>query len=227
MRGGPGPRARTAAAMDIAVLIVDDFPLVRQGIASVLRIDPAIRVVGEAANASEALERVRALSPDVVLLDLRLGDDDGIELIKRLVAEADGVAVLVITAIEKIDTMRDAAAAGARGYVTKRASPRDLRDAIVTVFGGGAVFDQSATEDLLRDFPQIAPAGHATARRLLTSRERQVLALVAQGHTDKETAELLSRSVRTVQNHLTAIRRKTGIRRRAELASWATRHALD
>ena len=157
MTGGPGPRARTAAAMDIAVLIVDDFPLVRQGIASVLRIDPAIRVVGEAANASEALERVRALSPDVVLLDLRLGDDDGIELIKRLVAEADGVAVLVITAIEKIDTMRDAAAAGARGYVTKRASPRDLRDAIVTVFGGGAVFDQSTTEDLLRDFPQIAP----------------------------------------------------------------------
>lgn len=213
--------------MDIGVLIVDDFPLVRGGIASVLGIDPAIRIVGEAAGADEALDKARALQPDVILLDLRLADGNGIDLIGRLGAEVEGVAVLVLTAIEKIDTMRDAAAAGARGYLTKRVRPHDLRDAIVTVFGGGTVFDHSTTEDLLRNYPQISPGGPATAHRLLTPRERQVLALVAQGHTDKEVAEMLSLSVRTVQNHLTAVRRKTGMRRRSELASWATRHAFD
>jgi DNA-binding NarL/FixJ family response regulator len=213
--------------MDIAVLIVDDFPLIRRGIVSALRADPAIRVVGEAESAAEGLELVRSLRPDIVLLDLRLSDGDGIELIEHLVAGGEGPPVLVLTAIEKLDTMRDAAAAGARGYLTKRVGPGELRDAIVTVFGGGTVFDSSTAADLSRDYPQIAPAEPATSERLLTAREREVLALVARGHTDKEVAERLSLSVRTVNNHLTAVRRKTGLRRRSQLASWAIRHAFD
>jgi DNA-binding NarL/FixJ family response regulator len=213
--------------MDISVLIVDDFPLIRRGIASALRVDPAIRVVGEAGGAVQALEQARSLRPDVVLLDLRLSGDDGIELIERLRAEVEGLAILVVTAIEKIDTMRDAAAAGARGYLTKRISAGELRDAIVTVFGGGTVFDFSAAADLSSDYPQISPGKRATAQPLLTAREREVLAFVARGHTDKEVAERLSLSVRTVHSHLTAVRRKTGLRRRSELASWAIRHAFN
>lgn len=211
--------------MEIAVLIVDDFPLIRRGIVAALQAEPAIKVVGEAEGVAEAVELARSLRPDVVLLDLRLADDDGIDLIERLSAD-DGPAVLVLTAIEKLDTMRDAASAGARGYLTKRVGPRELRDAIVTVFGGGTVFNSSA-DDRLPAQVRVSPVEAPASRPLLTTRERQVLALVAHGHTDKEAAERLSLSVRTVQNHLAAVRRKTGLRRRSELVSWAVRHALD
>ncbi len=213
--------------MEITVVIVDDFPLVREGIAAALRPDPAINVVGEAGSATEAMERARELRPDVVVLDLRMPDGDGTALIERLRREVEGVRVLVVTAIEKIDTMQSVAAAGAAGYVTKRVAPRDLRSAIITIHGGGKVFDPSATADLLHSYPQISSGEEAAAKPLLTVRESQVLALVARGHTDKEVAARLSLSVRTVQNHLAAIRHKIGLRRRSELASWAIKHAFE
>jgi DNA-binding NarL/FixJ family response regulator len=220
-------RASQRLPMSISVLVVDDFPLIRRGIVSLLSIDPAIRVVGEAGGADEALEQARRLRPEVVLLDLRLGDDDGLALIERLVTEVEGVAVLVLTAIEKLDTIRAAAAAGASGYLTKRVRSRELHDAIVTVYGGGQVFEFSTPADLSHDYPQITPAARASSPQLLTAREREVLALVMRGHTDREIASLLTVSVRTVQNHLASVRRKTGFRRRSELASWAVRHAFD
>ncbi len=213
--------------MDIAVLIVDDFPLIRRGIAAALELDPAITVVGEAETVREGLELVHTRRPDVVLLDLRLADGSGIELIERLASEPQAPPVLVITAIEKLDTMNDAAAAGARGYLTKRVRAGELRDAIVTVHGGGTVFGASTSADLASDFPEISPTETATARPFLTTRQREVLGLVGQGHTDKEVAERLSLSIRTVQNHLAAVRRKTGLTRRTELASWAIRHSFD
>jgi DNA-binding NarL/FixJ family response regulator len=213
--------------MDIAVLIVDDFPLVRRGIASALGADPAIRVVGEAETAAEALRLAPSLRPDVALVDLRLSDGNGIELIRRFGDDPRGPAVLVLTEIEKLDTMRQAAAAGARGYLTKRIGSRELREAIVTVFGGGTVFDYSAAADLAREFPEISPVGRGSSEPVLTPRERQVLAFVVRGHTDGEIAGRLSLSIRTVQNHLSAVRRKTGLRRRTELASWATEYLAE
>lgn len=211
--------------MEITVVIVDDFPLVREGIAAALRADPAINVVGEAGSAAEAVKRVRELHPDVVVLDLRMPGGDGAELIEQLRREVEGLRILVVTAIEKIDTMQTVAAAGAAGYVTKRIAPRDLRSAIITIQGGGTVFDALSTEDLLHSYPQIS-SGEEAVVKLLTTRESDVLALVARGHSDKEVAARLSLSVRTVQNHLTSIRHKTGLRRRSELASWAIKHAF-
>ena len=211
--------------MEIAVLIVDDFPLVRRGLAAALQADPAIRVIGEAEGVADGLDLARTLRPDVILVDLRLADGSGIELIERLADVGDGPPVLVMTAIEKLDTMHAAAAAGARGYLTKRVGGAELREAIVTVHGGGTVFGLSAQSDLASDFPEISPSRTASSS-LLTAREREVLGLVGQGHTDKEVAERLSLSIRTVQNHLNALRRKTGLRRRTELASWAVRHSL-
>jgi DNA-binding NarL/FixJ family response regulator len=213
--------------MDIAVLIVDDSPLVRRGVVSALRADPAIRVVGEAETAAQALRLARSLRPDIALVDLRLPGGGGIELIESFAHDAEGPAVLVLTAIEKLDTMHHAAAAGARGYLTKRVGAGELHDAIVTVFGGGTVFDYSAAADLAREFPEISPIGRGQSQPVLTPRERQVLALVVRGHTDGEIARRLSLSIRTVQNHLSAIRRKTGLRRRAGLASWATEYMAE
>lgn len=210
--------------MEIAVLIVDDFPLVREGIALALGVDPAICVVGEAGSATEAVERTRELQPDVIMLDLRLPGANGTDLIERLLAVAAGARVVVVTAIEKIDTMHEVAAAGASGYITKRAAASSLRSAVITVHGGGKLFESSVERDLVSSYPQISPGEPTGAGALLTAREKQVLAFVARGESDNEVAARLSLSPRTVQNHLAAIRRKTGIRRRSELASWAIKH---
>lgn len=211
--------------METTVLIVDDFPLAREGIASALRADRGIRVVGEAGSAAEAIERVRALEPDVVLLDLRLPDGGGPDLIRALIAEVPSVGVLVLTAIERIGTMREVKDAGAVGYLTKRVGHRDLRGAILTVHGGGTVFDSAESTDLLESHPEISPSDVPAVKELLTSRQAQVLALVAAGASDIEVAARLSLSPRTVQNHLAAIRVKTGLRRRSQLANWAIKHA--
>lgn len=213
--------------MDIAILIVDDFPLVRRGIVAALQADPGMTVVGEAGSVAEGLELARRCHPDVVLLDLKLADGSGIELIEHLNAEEHRPAVLVMTAIEKLDTIQAAAAAGARGYLTKRARGGELRDAVVTIHGGGTVFDSAVAADLATRYPEVSPAATTAGQPLLTAREREVLDLVGRGHTDKEVAEHLSLSVRTVQNHLMAIRRKTGLKRRTELAGWAVKHSVD
>lgn len=211
--------------METTVVIVDDFPLARAGIASALRLDPAIRVVGEAGSAAEAIARVRELEPDVVVLDLRLPDGGGPDLIRALIAAVPSVGVLILTAIEKIGTMREVRDAGAHGYVTKRVAARDLRGAVLTVHGGGTAFDSAESPDLLESHPEISPAEAPAGEGLLTSRQRQVLALVAEGASDAEVAAHLSLSPRTVQNHLAAIRLKTGLRRRSQLANWAIKHA--
>lgn len=211
--------------METRVLIVDDFPLARAGIASALRPDPSIRVVGKAGTAAEAIARVRELEPDVVLLDLRLPDGGGPDLIRALLAEADSVRVLVLTAIEKVGTIREVRDAGASGYVTKRIPARDLRGAILTVRGGGTAFDLAESHDLLDGHPEISPDEAPGVKDLLTARQMQVLKLVAEGASDAEVATQLSLSPRTVQSHLAAIRAKTGLKRRSQLANWAIKHA--
>jgi DNA-binding NarL/FixJ family response regulator len=210
--------------MDTTVLIVDDFPLARQGIASALGADPKIRVVGEAGSAAEALARVGELEPDVVLLDLRLPDGGGPDLIRALLAEVPSAAVLVLTAIERVGTIREVREAGAAGYVTKRIAARDLRGAILTVRGGGTAFDLVESDDLLDGHPEISPDDGPGSKDLLTARQAEVLKLVAEGASDVEVATRLSLSPRTVQNHLAAIRAKTGLKRRSQLASWALKH---
>lgn len=218
-------RSDRAPRMEIGVLVVDDFPLVRKGIVSALRADPAIKVLGEATTCAEAVRLAEALRPDVLLIDLRLPDGDGIGLVRLLAAGPGAPAALVISAVEKPDAIREAAAAGARGYLSKRTGPSELRDAIVTAYGGGLVFDRVLDGAPLRRSQGRIRAASPDPR--LTEREREVLALVARGATDREVAERLALSVRTVQNHLAAVRRKTGLRRRSKLASWAITHAFD
>lgn len=207
--------------METTVLIVDDFPLARAGIAAALRTDPAIRVIGEAGSAAEALERVGALEPDVVLLDLRLPDGGGPDLIRALRAEVESVRVLVLTAIEKVDTIRELEDAGAAGYLTKRIAARSLRGAILTVRGGGTAFEVPGSDGVRHP---ISPETAHDVRDLLTERQLQVLKLVAAGASDVEVATRLSLSPRTVQNHLAAIRTRTGLKRRSQLANWAIKH---
>jgi two-component system response regulator DevR len=206
--------------MEIRVLLVDDFPLVRGGIAAALETDAAIQVVGQAATADEGFERAVALEPDVVLLDLGLPDRSGIDVISRMSVAVPGLRVVVMTASQSVDLVASAMNAGAYGYLTKRASARELCDAVITVHGGGTVIDADLARQLFRSYPKDA----ANGRPLLTEREREVILLVGEGLTDKEIAQTLFVSPRTVQNQLMSVRRKTGLGRRSELAHWAATH---
>jgi two-component system, NarL family, response regulator DevR len=210
----------------IRVLVVDDFPLVREGLAAALAIDPGFEVLGQASDAEEGLRMARELRPDVVLLDLRMPEGGGIALLEKLRDELPEARALVVTASEKAEALLDAVAAGAAGYVTKRVSARELRHAVVTVYSGGSIITPTLAGHLLREYSQVSRGEPMHVRPLLGQREQEVLKLVAQGCTDREVGTRLYISPRTVQNHLARIREKTGLRRRSELAAWAAEHSL-
>lgn len=207
----------TIVQSPVRVLVVDDFPVVQEGIAGVLRESEEIEIVGIASDGAEALTLAPTARPDVVLLDLNMPGEAGLAVLARMRTAVPEARILVMTASEKPEDLSAALAAGAAGYLTKRAVRTELCDAILTVHRGGTVVPPEMAAEALRGGP----------RAELTEREREVLRLIAQGLTDKEIAASIYVSVRTVQNHLTAIREKTGISRRAALARWASENSLD
>src|SRR3954447_6052228 len=226
--------------MKIRVVVVDDFPLVREGLVASLEADPGIDVVAEAADGDEGLRLCREHRPDVVLTDMRMPGLGGPVLLSRLREELPEARVLVVSASEKAETLLEAVSAGAarhltqrlkprglaRPYVTKRINARELRHAVITVHGGGSVITPSLARHLLREYSHVSRGESMSVRPLLAQREQEVLRLLARGHTDREIGGELYISPRTVQNHLTRIREKTGMRRRSELARWAVEHAM-
>jgi DNA-binding NarL/FixJ family response regulator len=205
----PTAAARRAGAerMKVRVLVAEDHPLVRAGV---------IR----------ALELARQLTPDVVVLDLRMPGLGGAAVLERLRAELPEIRALVMTANESPESLLDAVAGGAAGYLSKRTTGEALRRAVITTCGGGSVISPELAGHLLREFSGSARGEGSSLRPLLAARELEILRLVADGLTDNEIGKQLYISPRTVQNHLTRIREKTGLRRRSELARWAVEHAI-
>lgn len=223
-RGAHGP---VEAAMRIRVAIVEDFPLMREALAESLGRDPGIEIVGTAEDGEAGRELVLEVRPDVLICDLSLPELDGVSLLREVRRHAPQVRTLVLSARERATSVLDAVAAGAHGYLTKRSSAEQIRQAVITVHGGGSVISPQLAGYLLTEYADRtggAPDG-PPVRPLLSDREQSVLRLVAQGRTDREIGEELYIAPRTVQNHLASIRRKTGRRRRSELARWAADHA--
>jgi DNA-binding NarL/FixJ family response regulator len=216
-------RARTV--MRIRVLVADDFPLVRQGISRALGHDPGIEVVGQAAGGREALELAERLEPDVLILDLRMPDLGGLAVLDALGTTQPGIRVLVMTASEKASALLDAIAAGAAGYLSKRITGVELRHAVIVAYGGGSVITPSLAGHLLEGSSSTM-RGQQPEAPPLQGRELEIMRLVVQGKTDAEIGRELFISIRTVQSHLRRIRLKTGLRRRAELTSWAVKYVL-
>ena len=208
------------------VLVADDFPLVREALAAALRRHPEIEVVGMAADGVEAVELALQHQPDVVVLDLKMPRMSGLVALTKLSAELPSTRVLLLTACEEPDTVIDAVSAGAAGFVTKRTSGADLTDAVLRVSRGEPVVSPSLTAYLVQGLRRGSHERRGGTTGQLTSSELNVLRLVADGRTDKQISATLYISPRTVQSHLAQIRTKTGVRRRTQLARWATEHLV-
>ena len=227
-RSRVAPRTRRAGVtpMKIRVLVAEDHPLVREGIMRALVHDPGVDVVGAAGDGTVAMALAHELEPDVMLLDLRMPGLGGAAVLERLRTELPEIRALVMTANESTEGLLDAIAAGAAGYLTKETTGEALRQAVISTHGGGSVITPRLAAHLLHEFSAGARGQGPTVRPLIAPRELEILRLVADGLTDKEIAGQLHISPRTVQNHLTRIREKTGAGRRPELVRWAVEHAI-
>jgi DNA-binding NarL/FixJ family response regulator len=203
----------------LRVLIADDDDLMRTGLRAVLSSDEAMEMVGEAANGREAVAATRRLVPDVVLMDVRMPQLDGIIATREIVASGLPTRVLVLTTFEDDDYVVGALSAGASGFLLKRTRPEQLIEAIHTIAAGEALLSPSVTRTLIdRIVRQWPPDPAVAARRLrdLTPREREVLELVARGRSNQEIAAALVVEESTVKTHLKRIMTKLDLRDRVQ-----------
>jgi DNA-binding NarL/FixJ family response regulator len=207
----------------IGVLLVDDHAIVREGLRTVLAEEPDIIVVGEAASGTEALALVPKLAPDVVLLDLLMPDMGGIEVTRRLRAAGAACRVLALTSYAGDGHVHEVLQAGADGFLLKDVLTPDLLLAIRATARGEAVLHPVAQREIMRRL--VAPVQPAMPDSL-TARERDVLALIAGGQSNKEIATTLHLSVATVKGHISAILGKLGVADRTQAALYAVRHGL-
>jgi two-component system response regulator NreC len=207
----------------IRVLVVDDHAVVRSGLKLLLAAEDDLEVVGEAGTAREAVFEVRAQKPDVVLLDVVMPGESGIEAVPKLLHESPETKVLVLSMQDDPNYVREAFAAGASGYVRKEAADAEVVGAIRQVAGGGSyVHPVLGARMVAAD----AEARAAAAADPLSTREREVLKLLALGHTNQEIAKQLYISVRTAETHRAHIMRKLGLETRAALVRYAIQHGL-
>ena len=212
----------------IRVLLVDDDALMRAGLAAILSSDSTVEVVGEAADGRLAVERVSALRPDVVLMDVRMPDLDGIAATREVVAADPDARVVILTTFEDDDYIFGALTAGASGFLLKRTSPEDLLAAIKAVAAGDSLLSPSVTRRVVDRMARL-PTGEAVLdERLgeLTPRERQVLAQLARGLANAEIAEELVIEESTVKTHVKRILMKLRLRDRVQAVIFAYESGL-
>ena len=234
----------------IRVLVVDDQQLVRDGIASLLRVQEGITVIGTATNGQEALEQALALLPDVILMDVRMPLMDGVEATIQILKQMPACCILMLTTFDDDEYVRDALRAGARGYLLKDIPAQDLAKAVHAVSQGVYQLDAAVVEKMIDTFgkpgttkkneseqrialpPSLSPEtkGNVVSDVLsttgLTSREVEILRLIATGATNREVADALVISEGTVKNHLSNIFSRLGLRDRTQAVMYAREHGL-
>jgi DNA-binding NarL/FixJ family response regulator len=202
----------------VRVVLADDHPVVRRGLAALLSSVDGIEVVGQASSGLEAVREAQLLAPDVVLMDVRMPDLDGVEASRRIAATSPDVAVLVLTMHDDDETVFAALRAGARGYVLKDSGREGLLRAIRAVAGGEAIFSPSIAGRVLDFFARRRPSVAPEDFPMLTARERDVLHLIAQGRSNPQISAQLGLSPKTTSNYVSAILTKLQVRDRAEAA---------
>ncbi|WP_419992863.1 response regulator [Streptomyces boninensis] len=228
-----GDTREFSAGTPIRVFLVDDHEVVRRGLTDLLGAEPDIEVVGEAATLAQALTRGSALRPHVAVLDVRLPDGDGITVCRELRSRMPELACLMLTSFDDDDALLDSIMAGAAGYVLKQIKGSDLLAAVRTVASGQSMLDPATTARLMTSLrgtddadgdPQtVAPDAPLAA---LSPREREILALIGEGLTNRQIGKQLYLSEKTVKNHISRLLAKLGVERRIQAAVLATQGVL-
>jgi RNA polymerase sigma factor (sigma-70 family) len=216
------------SAAGVRVLLVDDDDLMRAGIKAVLSSDESIDVVGEAGDGRAAISRISEVSPDVVLMDVRMPDLDGISATREALSVSPDVKVIILTTFEQDDYIFGALRAGASGFLLKRTGPEELIAAIHTVAAGDSLLSPSVTRKVIDRMAEQPAPDASTAERLeeLTPREREVLELVARGLSNGEIAEAFVIEESTVKTHVKRILRKLRLRDRVQAVIFAYESGL-
>ena len=207
----------------IRVIVADDHAIIRDGVGALLALTGDIELVGEAANGAEAIQRVRELQPNIVLMDISMPVMDGMEATKRIRKECPRTRVLVLTQYEDRDWVFRMIDAGASGFISKVAASSELATAIRSVFLGDSYLSPSVAKFLVEDYQSKSGGSGCSPYEELTGREREVLRLVAEGHSTKRIAEILVVSPKTVEGHKTKMMAKLGLHDRVELVKYALR----
>ncbi|GAA2990813.1 two component transcriptional regulator, LuxR family [Actinokineospora diospyrosa] len=210
----------------ITVMVVDDHPIWRDGVARDLS-ERGFEVRATAGDAPSAVRIARAVRPDVVLMDLNLGEGSGVDATREITAELGETRVLVLSASGEHSDVLEAVKAGASGYLVKSASAEELVDAVGRTAAGDAVFTSGLAGLVLGEYRRMAAAPQEAAAPRLSDRETEVLRLVAKGLTARQIADRLFLSHRTVENHVQSTLRKLQLHNRVELARYAIEHGLD
>ncbi|KPI30574.1 response regulator [Streptomyces sp. NPDC054950] len=205
----------------IQVFLLDDHEVVRRGVRDLLNDEADIDVVGEAGTAEQALVRVPALRPQVAVLDVRLPDGDGVTVCRELRSRMPELACLMLTSFDDEEALLDSIMAGASGYVLKQIKGSDLVSAVRTVAAGQSLLDPSATARLMARLRQ-GPEPEPDALPGLTDREREILALIGEGLTNRQIGQRLYLAEKTVKNHISRLLAKLGVERRIQAAVIAT-----
>ncbi len=223
----PVSHSESANMGKIRVLICDDHTILREGIRLLLNSQPDIEVVAEAVDGREAVDKARTVKPDVILMDIAMPFLNGLEATKQIRRDNPNARVLVLTMYESDEYVAQMLEAGAAGYVLKKVAGSELVYALRAVYQGEAFLYPSITKRLVEDYLRRVESGQERDTfDGLTDREREVLQLIAEGHTNKAIADLLNLSVRTVQNHRAHIMEKLGMHDRGELIKYAIQKGI-
>ncbi len=211
--------------MPINVLIADDHAIVRAGLRTLITSEVDLKLLGEATGGLEAIEKLKQLKPDVLVLDISMPDFDGIEVIRQLKIEGLTTAILILTVHEDEALLREAIRLGASGYIIKHAAESELIAAIRSVYRGELYVHPKMIRSLVEIKPPV-PHDQKVEPEGITAREVEILKLIIQGYTNKQVAELLTLSIRTVEGHRANLTDKLGIRSRVDLLRYARDHGL-
>lgn len=214
----------------IKVLIADDHPLIRQGLAMVLGLEPKIKVAGEAGDGEEAYNQAKELNPDVVLMDLNMPRVDGIEAAKRIRVDFPHIRIIALTVHEDDDKVFEVFQAGVNGYILKDVSPDRLIEAVKAVHAGETIIHPVISTKLFKELNRVTAESSQQKKDILeeplTAREQEVLKLIAQGISNQHIAKQLFISEKTVKNHITNIFRKIKVCDRTQAALYAIKTKL-
>ncbi len=208
------------------LLVVDDHEVVRQGLAALLDRREAFQVVAEAGTVAEALEMTRRFEPDIVVMDVRLPDGSGIEACREIRAEFPGTRVVMLTSYPDEEAVLSAIVAGASGYLLKQIRARDLVAGLEAVGRGESLLDPAVTEKVLERVRKIATGQFTDELSALTAQEQKILLLVAEGKTNKEIAQDIFLSDKTVKNYVSSILSKLNLERRAQAAAFVAKRRI-